>query len=569
MSDLNPPEPSAPVYQQLDGPLDPPEPPSMSEPYSSAPRRRRPLVIGAVAVATVAALGGGAFAAWWFLSGGGPQPDEALPASTLAMISVDLDPSAGQKIEAIQTLRKFPAFKDELDIQSKDDLREYIFDKALGKDCKNLDFGKDVKPWIGERAAFAVVDLDENDPVPTIALALSDSEKAKAGIQAVLDCADDEDTGFAVGADYVILSDSQRHAEKILKAGQENPLSENKAYQDMTDKVGDRGVVNFYVAKEAGAALADFVDEFGSELDQGLQKGIGDASLGAGRDAGLSVRPAAVRSAEECNPFDGLRSQLEGFGGFAGTVRFADGGVELAAVGTGGKAVGSGAGVQVGDLPGNTAIALGFTPPGDYASRSVEPLDGCGFENEIKSFEKESGLAVPEDVQTLLGKSLTLSVGENLPDLAGIEDPSEVPVGLVIHGDGPRIKDLISKLNSFAKTKLGGSLDDLGITVQADSDRVVLTPSDSYAGELKADGNLGDSQSFKDAVPEAEKAFGLLYVNFDSKARDALIQFAGDEGASSNDVKEMRENTEPLKSLGISAWRDGQDDRFLIKIATN
>ncbi len=44
-----------------------------------------------------------------------PQPAEALPGNTLGYVSVDLDPSGSQKIDAIRTLKKFPALKEWLD----------------------------------------------------------------------------------------------------------------------------------------------------------------------------------------------------------------------------------------------------------------------------------------------------------------------------------------------------------------------------------------------------------------------------------------------------------------------
>ena len=62
--------------------------------------RRRALLAGATVVG-LAVVGAGAWAAVSFFSTG-PQPAEALPASTLAYASVDLDPSGGQKLEALR-----------------------------------------------------------------------------------------------------------------------------------------------------------------------------------------------------------------------------------------------------------------------------------------------------------------------------------------------------------------------------------------------------------------------------------------------------------------------------------
>ena len=75
----------------------------------------------------VLAVGGGAAWAASSLLDTGDQPAQALPAGTIGYLSVDLDPSGAQKVEAIQTLRKFPAFADQVDLDTDDDLRERLF----------------------------------------------------------------------------------------------------------------------------------------------------------------------------------------------------------------------------------------------------------------------------------------------------------------------------------------------------------------------------------------------------------------------------------------------------------
>src|ERR1700710_1967479 len=76
------------------------------------------VVASAVAVVLVA---GGSFAAWKFSPSPGPRPAEVLPASTFALVTVDLDPSGGQKVEAIKTLRKFPSWRDHVGLKTDSD----------------------------------------------------------------------------------------------------------------------------------------------------------------------------------------------------------------------------------------------------------------------------------------------------------------------------------------------------------------------------------------------------------------------------------------------------------------
>ena len=122
-------------------------------PPASTGSGRRAALAGAAIVGGVALLGAGAWAAWSFFATG-PQPAEALPDSTIAYASIDLDPSGGQKIEALRTLKKFPAFEDEVGLDTDDDVRQWIFDKIQDSGgCPDLDYTDDIDNWLGDRFA--------------------------------------------------------------------------------------------------------------------------------------------------------------------------------------------------------------------------------------------------------------------------------------------------------------------------------------------------------------------------------------------------------------------------------
>jgi hypothetical protein len=143
--------------------------------------RRRGVAIGA-GVLAVALLGGGVAFAASKLSGGGAQPDEAVPASAVAYFSVDFDPSAGQKVDALRFARKFPSAGAK--IGSDDDLRKALFDSIKGDGDLKGDWATDVEPWLGDRAGLAVLPAaqDGDDPGVVVVLAVKDATKAKAGL---------------------------------------------------------------------------------------------------------------------------------------------------------------------------------------------------------------------------------------------------------------------------------------------------------------------------------------------------------------------------------------------------
>ena len=142
-------------------------------------RRRRTAVLAATGVAVAAVVGVGGWSLAQFLSAGASAAS-ALPASTAAYLSVDLDPSGAQKVEAIRTLRSFPGIKKHLDLGVRDDIRRYVVEQ-IAKDCKGLDYDKDVKPWIGQKLAVAAVPMD-GSAAPVLALQDSDEGAGRATV---------------------------------------------------------------------------------------------------------------------------------------------------------------------------------------------------------------------------------------------------------------------------------------------------------------------------------------------------------------------------------------------------
>ncbi len=86
-------------------------PPQSEGGGSAAGRGRRAGLVAAAAAAVVVAVGAGAYGVVQLLAGGS-SPATAVPADAVAYLSLDLDPSAAQKLEAFKILRKFPSIKE-------------------------------------------------------------------------------------------------------------------------------------------------------------------------------------------------------------------------------------------------------------------------------------------------------------------------------------------------------------------------------------------------------------------------------------------------------------------------
>ena len=507
------------------------EPQSAPEPES--PARRRTAIIVAVSVAVVAILGAGSYAAVKLL-GHGPDVAESLPATTVGFVSVDLNPSAGQKIEAIRTLRKFPELKKRTNLDTTDDLRRYLFDESTKKGgCTSLDYDKDVKSWLGESAAFGGAALGAKNPSPFVALQYDNRSAATKGLDRIIACSKSEQgTAYAFGDTFVIVSDSADHARAIVAGAKKHPLSADADYQKWSHAAGDPGVVSFYVARKAADTLLQLGSQYGAD---------------------------AARAKELIGSFEGM----------AGTVRFADGGMEMElAAGGLDKATGTTrGGPDVARLPGDTAVALGFGVPGDFAARVVDSVKaqlGSTATRGIAEIESQTGLKLPEDLQTLLGSAVTLSLGGAAPlDLTDVKEPADVPFGVDVHGDPDKIKAVFDKISE----RTGKSLDELDLNLQSSSDHVAFATSASYSRALVSGGRLGANASFARVVPHASQALGVFYVDFNSAWRDSLLGLA--EKEAPQEARKLDLNTRPLGALGISSWREGSVTHGLLKLTTD
>jgi hypothetical protein len=510
----------------------------LPRPTETGTGRRTGLVAGGV-VGVLAVGAAGAWAAWSFFSTGA-QPAEALPVSTIAYISVDLDPSGGQKIEALQTLRKFPAFKEHVGLETDDDVRKRVFEEMQkSSGCEDLDYDDDIAPWLGDRMALAAVDAGGKTPDPVLVLQVTDEDAADQGLQKLRDCGGDGGA-WTINGGWALVGESQGTLEDIAADAADAPLSDDDDYTTWTDKAGDPGIATAYVAPEAGAVLADNLDSIMSELGRLSATGPGGPELSDG---------------------------LQEFGGLAATVRFDDGALEIEVAADSGKTREELGGADRGDdvlatLPDDTAAAFGAGFVDGWFDDVVEQMaaafgEGTSAEEMMDELSQASGLDLPDDAETLVGESAALAVGGDFdPEtFANSGDGSGVPVGLKVKGDAGEIETVLEKL----RTKLGP--DASFFDSSSDGDVVAIGPDEDYRAQLIEDGDLGGSEVFQNVVREAGDAAVVYYVNFDITA-DWLDGLTGDDAV-------VAENLAPLQGLGVSSWLDDDATHGVLRITTD
>jgi hypothetical protein len=588
------PPPPPPEYLQAGGPL-PPRPPRSSG-------GKKKYILGGVGVVAAVAVAAGAWAAVSFFSTGA-QPAEALPADTLGYVSIDLDPAGGQKIEALRTLRKFPAFKEQVGLDTDDDLRKKIFEEMQDDDvCADLDYGKDIEPWLGDRVAVAAVETGEGDeatPSPVLVVQVKDADAAEDGFAKLRDCAagdsadgslaegeEGEETeqmgGWSIDGDWAIVAETTEIAEQVAADAAEGSLAEDEDFQRWTGEAGDPGILTAYAAPEAGPVLAESVDGLGA-----LSPSVTcEASPIEPYDPDATELPDFDDESEYgCDDVlepqvpdetaDELKAMFEDFEGAALTVRFDDGSLEVeSATDTGflgldalyGSDQG---GVAISSLPEDTAAAWGVGFEDGWADELIEYVstyagDQLDIEELIAQAEQETGLSLPEDAETLAGESATVAIGSDFDPETFFEsgDGSDVPVGVKIKGDPEAIDGVLAKLTASLSTSDPEAADVLGS--DSNDEYVAVGPSADYRAKLLDEGGLGDTDTFQDVVREADRSGSILFVNFD--AGDGwLVNLAGGMG----DDDELAANLEPLEGLGLSGWQDDGVAHAVFRLTTN
>jgi Protein of unknown function (DUF3352) len=520
---------------------------------------RRKLLLAGVAVVGLGAVGAGVWAAASFLATGA-QPDEALPASTLGYASIDLDPSGGQKIEAFEVLRKFPAFRDKVGLDAEDDIKKYIFDKAgLADECPGLDYESDLEPWLGDRAAVAAVELDE-EPVPVAVLQVTDADAAATGLATLGDCGGGQPVGWEIDGEWAVVAETAALAREVAAETAKGALAEDPDYRQWTGEVGDAGVLNLYAAPEAGDYLADHLGDLFPVGPMMGMSGAGSSGVGPGS--------AAYSSEVEVEPElpDEMLEGLRNFRGMAATLRFDDGALELESVGDAAALRQSYYDTEAGDdvlasLPADTAAALGVGFADGWGQQLLDEVTrslGGGEQAEamVRQAEQWTGLELPEDLETLFGDSTVLAVGADF-NPEGLEDgtgPGDIPIGLKVRGDAAEVERVLDKI----RTRLGAM--GAPLRSRADGDVVAVGPSDAYLAKLLEDGALGDSAVFQDVVRESERSGVILFVNFDA---------GGDWLAALAEDREAAANLEPLEAFGVSSWQDGDTAHGMMRVTTD
>ncbi|MGH3343136.1 MAG: DUF3352 domain-containing protein [Carbonactinosporaceae bacterium] len=509
------------------------------------PRRRsRTTLIAAAAAVLVVLIAGGTYAVRT-LAGGGTQPEEVVPANALAFTDIDLDPSAGQKIAAVRYLRHFEPFMDEL--ADEGDIRKTLFE-AVADDTdalRGVSYDEDVAPWLGQRAAVAVLPpASGGPPEPVAALQVTDEDEARRGARDLLDTmaansgnsGSGEDAGLVVRDGYAIVAQSQRVAARAVDHAESRSLADDPAFTADVASLGTPGVATTWVD----------MARLGKQLSRALP------------------------------------GQLQGVAGaaysgrMAYTMRFDAGYAELAGRMFGWKGAPELSGTapnHITELPANTAAAYGLTHGDQHLAAAWQRFDkllrqvqpGMGLNALATQLEAFYGIRLPDDLQTLFGSSFVLAIDGQ--DLGGGRLPR---AGARVDTDTEQANGALDRIDRLAR--------DQGIALPVvrrnTESGVILASTRSYAERLDIPGDLGQQEAFATAAPGAARADQALWVDVDRLARQldghagerVGGQLGGPLGQSAGDRRTL-EVLRSVDGVGMTAHVHGKGDvAFQIRV---
>lgn len=556
-----PPPPPAPAAAEVaDSAAPPVTPAEPATATSGGGGRGKKLVIGGIAAAVILGGGYGAYAAYDKLDGGGPQPHDVLPASTQAYLRVDLDPSAGQKIDLFKLIRKVPDLADEAGIKSdKQDIRELVFRDIVASECDSLDYDKDVEPWLGDRLGVGGT-IDDKSFL--IAIQTKDEDASRAGIKKLFACAD-EKYGIAYLDGYAIVGPQQSDVDAAVTATKKASLGDKKEFVADFDELGNQGVVSGWADLEAIAKSPDIKELAGPEIESLAKGGTVAAAL---RTDGPAIEIALLSGAtgDQKSTATNLAKLPE------------DTVAALSIAGIGDQVTTSfdsfvqefdSAFSGFSDEAPSTSPTL--TPdeleelglPADFNEQfgDVGGGDGpIGAQSFIDQIEQATGLKLPEDLATLFGDNLTLAIGadnlETVPTLSGPDGLSALNIAVALTSDKAAALDLVQRI-----AQLGS---DNGIPLVAkptDGGAVLATNQDAADAIIDPKGSLGDQKAFTSVIPDGDSSYGGVFVNVGTII-DKLI-----EAEPPADIRADIESVGKISAFGVSAAKQG-DDRTLTRV---
>jgi hypothetical protein len=487
------------------------------------------------------------------LPGCGKKTDEAAraagltPANALGFLTLSLDPSVDQKRNMFEISRKFPDAKAREDFdKTKHDLLQRMLQDS------GLDYAKDVEPWLGSEVALAVLPGPQGQP-PLLPLFLEQDDEDKA--RTALDKANQKTTAeggtpmeYRFVDDFVVVSGDDDAARRTAtldaietqSKAEDGDLAEAPEFADVVDELaGDRLLLGWVDTKDALEALKQFTE-------------------GAGFDFGAvlnSASPTAFDLHTERNAvvFQGVAKPTEAPGG-------ADPKLTKS-------------------LPADSFGALTVFDLRKALAQGLSTLRQAGADP-LAEIKEETGIDIEADVLSWMGgESVLVSAsapgGREIPEVALVVAPSDraaAEAGML---------RVVSSLERSAgrrleRRQIAGATaymvpeteDGMQPAMALFADRFVVATTPAYLEKLATAANpaIGNSPVYESVLGKAQSTPTRFQLVLDIDAIREAIEKAVSPQDRADYEAEAKRNVEPLDAVGITARRDGDFERFEMKL---
>lgn len=425
------------------------------------------------AVATLAVLGGAVAVAYPFgWRSAGQQVDvlKLVPADVDAAITLDADPGMMQQAELVRFAMKVPSLERATGFTLQGDVKRQLWQKVVGRtDCRSVNYDKDVKPWLGDRATMAL--REKSQPVVVLQVA-DESDKAVAGARKMASCFGWGSAAAELRQGNVVMAPTRSGLDAALAAAQTGALTDKPEFVEDWARVGSKGAVSFWLDRD-GIAMA---------------RGLAQARYGTKAQLPLSLlKSASLRSA-------------------AGTVRFVDGNPLLRVVAKNTHDLKTTTRhTRIEGLPGTTSLAFGMADGAptysDHQTWIAKWLAARG--TPLALIAKKNHLSLPADAQATLGKDLRFARG---PVPKGAKSLDQVPWAWVGTTEQAGVDQLLKRATPVTQGWQRSAGREQG-------DVVVARNKAWGAQQAAAVPTLDDQPEFQAAFYRAEQAQVGFYAN--------------------------------------------------------
>lgn len=483
----------------------------------------------------------------------GEKTDEAAraagvtPANALAFVSLNLDPSIEQKRNMLAIARRFPGAGDKAKGEFESARDETIADLL---EDSGLDFERDVKPWLGNEVALAVLPAGPGKtPYIVPMVETGDEAEARAAIEKAA-AAGDFDGAYAVVDDFVLLSD-----------------------QD--DDAGDQAALDLIAAQarknDGGLAEAEAFTAVVAQL-------AGDRLLLAWANVKASLEQAG--DATEIDEL-GFLAQFDDADTVAVDVHAESGAVVAQAVATSPGGAKGEAVELTRTLPKATLAALTLFDVGGGIADGLQGVFGGGGPDFAAEFESETGIDLEADILSWMDGEVVFVAGDvpegqRFPDFAmvvEVTDQAKARAGVdkvrgVLAGQGFELQER-QVAGAAAFVAPAPLTDGIQPAVGLYDGRFVLASRPEYLAQLAEPESpgLGGTDAYDSVLEDDDDVIGQFVVLIDP-IREAVERalLSGDPDGRAEYERDVKPNVEPLAAFGIVARRDGDLARLTLKL---